>query len=322
MVKSEDKTDPGYGRYVANRDIKEYLKNGIVNIDKPAGPSSHQVAAWVRDILGLKKTGHSGTLDPKVTGVLPIALEDATRIIRALLLSEKEYVCLMTLHGKVPDDKLEKTLNYFQGEIFQTPPIKSAVKRELRIRHIYEIRLLEREGSEVLFAVKCEAGTYIRKLCHDIGLVLGVGAHMKELRRIRTGPFDESSITTLQDLKDAYETYRETGDEKELRKIIQPIETAVKRHRKIWLKDTAVAAIAHGAKLNAPGISKLEDGIERNTQVALMTLKNELVAVATAQLTSQEMLQKTKGVVANPTRVFMEPDKYPRIWKTQRKENI
>ncbi|MBN2251460.1 MAG: RNA-guided pseudouridylation complex pseudouridine synthase subunit Cbf5 [Candidatus Altiarchaeota archaeon] len=321
LIKAEYETDPGYGCRPEERSIKEHIRKGIVNIDKPSGPNSHQVAAWVRDMFGLKKAGHSGTLDPKVTGVLPIALEDATKIVQVLLLSNKEYVCIMALHDNVPGDALKKTLSYFQGEIFQTPPIKSAVKRELRTRHIYAIKLLERTEKQALYTVRCEAGTYIRKLCHDIGLVLGTGAHMHELRRIKSGPFDESTLVNLQELKDAYEFYREDGDERLLRKVIQPVENGVKDLRKIWLKDTAVSAVCHGADLSAPGVSMLEKNIQKNEKVALYTLKNELAAVGTSLYASREIYERKKGPVVKTKRVFMEADTYPRTWRPK-KTNI
>ena len=146
LVKAETTTDPRYGCEPEKRNIKDYINNGIINIDKPAGPSSHQVTAWVRDILELEKAGHSGTLDPKVTGVQPIALGNATKIVKILLLSEKEYVCLMSLHDKTSDEEIRKTIQNFQGQIFQTPPVTSAVKRELRIRGIYEIKIIEKHN--------------------------------------------------------------------------------------------------------------------------------------------------------------------------------
>lgn len=313
-MKSEEETDPKYGCYPEERELGEYLRYGVVNLDKPSGPTSHQVSSWVSKILHLKKAGHSGTLDPKVTGVLPVALENATTIIQALLLSKKGYVCLMSLHDDVSEDKLKKLFSYFQGEIFQTPPLKSAVKRVLRTRRIYQLGILERENNWVLFNVRCEAGTYIRKLCHDMGLILGVGAHMHGLRRTKTGPFDENTLVTLHDLKDAYEFYLEDDDESYLRKCIQPVEEAVQHLKKIWIKDSAVSAVCHGANLNAPGVSKLEKGIQRDELIALFTLKNELVALGRSLETSDEIHEMKRGVVVNLKRVIMNPDIYPKRW--------
>lgn len=323
LVKSDEETDPRYGCDPEKKEIRDYLANGIVNIDKPCGPTSHQVTSWVKNILNFKKAGHSGTLDPKVTGVLPIAIGNATKIIQALLLSEKEYIGIISLHGDVPDNGLEKIFHYFQGDIFQTPPLKSSVKKELRKKSIYKLKILERENRMVLFDVHCEAGTYIRKLCHDIGIVLGTGAHMHELRRVKVGPFDENSIIKLNDLKDAYEFYLKNGDERYLRKIIQPMEIGVSNLKKIWIKDSAIAAICHGANLNAPGVSKLEVEIQNNELVSLLSLKNELVALGKSLRNSNEIYEMKTGTIVDLERVIMSPDTYPKKWhKAEKIKNI
>jgi len=317
LVKVEgEKTDPRYGRAPADRPIEEHIRKGVVNVDKPSGPTSHQVSAWVKDILHIGKTGHSGTLDPNVTGVLPVALDDGTKVIQGLLLSGKQYVGLMKLHADTTNSQVKKAFSLFHGEIYQKPPLKSAVKRELRTRTIYSLRYIEREGDYVLFAVDCEAGTYIRKLCHDLGLILGVGAHMQELRRTRAGPYTEESIVTLHDLKDAYEKYRETKDETDLRRRIMPLESAADELPKIWVKDSAVSAICHGARLAAPGVVKLTDNIKPKDTAAIFTLKGELVAIAETLQDAKTIRGEKKGEVAAPNRVIMHPDTYPKQWTT------
>src|SRR6266540_3116487 len=135
-----------------------------------------------------------------VTGVLPIALEEATKIIQAFLLTGKEYVCVMTLHGDVDERTLRAGLEEFVGDIYQKPPVRAAVKRETRKRRVYSISDIEVEGRQVLFRVSCQAGTYIRKLVFDLGEVLEVGAHMRELRRVRAGAFTEDHSSTLYDV--------------------------------------------------------------------------------------------------------------------------
>jgi H/ACA ribonucleoprotein complex subunit 4 len=314
LVKSDDQTDPRYGIEPQRRPLEEYIRKGVVDLDKPSGPTSHQVASWVKEMLNLKKAGHSGTLDPKVTGVLPIAFEDSTRILQTLLTAGKGYIALMRVHGEVTDRRLTEVLNYFQGRIFQRPPLKSSVKRQLRIKNIYSIKLIERSDCFILLDVDCEAGTYMRKLCHDLGLVLGTGAHMRELRRIRSGPFTEENAVTLHDLKDAYEFYLEDGDERHLRECILPMEHGVQHLKKIWIKDTAVSAVCHGADLNAPGVSRLDEDITLNELVAVMSLKNELVATGRSLRTSEEIHEMGRGKVVDLERVVMEPDIYPRKW--------
>ncbi len=317
IVRSEEETDPQYGSNPWERSTEEYIRKGIANIDKPSGPTSHQVTSWVRSIFSFKKAGHSGTLDPKVTGVLPVALEDATRMLQALLLSSKEYMCLMKLHSDVKSNELKQALSYFQGELYQRPPIKSSVKRVLRTRTVYSIKLIEREKNLVLMSVECEAGTYIRKLCHDIGLVLGVGAHMQELRRTKAGPFTEESIISLHDLRDAYHYYTEDGDDSKLRQCIYPMEEGVKHLNMIWVKDSAVSAICHGAKLNAPGVSKLSEGINSGEVIALMTLKDELIGLGRSKLSSKEIVDKKRGEVAGSEIVLMKPNTYPKQWHSK-----
>lgn len=316
LVKAQDLTDPSYGCEPEARQMKEYLRLGIINLDKPVGPTSHEVVAWIKMILGVKRAGHGGTLDPKVSGVLPVAIEDATKIVQTLLPAGKEYVCLMHLHGDVPDHRLMQVLGEFEGEIYQRPPLRAAVRRLLRKRWIYYIKLLEREGKDVLMRVGCEAGTYLRKLCFDIGEALGCGAHMAELRRTRTGPFKEDeTLVRLHDLADAYAFWKEEGIEKNLRKVVLPIEYAVKHLPKIVIRDGAVDALCHGASLAAPGVLSVETGVSPGDIVAIMTMKGELVALGKATMTSKQIVEAEHGIVAKLERVVMPAGTYPRKWK-------
>jgi H/ACA ribonucleoprotein complex subunit 4 len=314
-------TNPSYGCYPEKRPIFEYVEKGVVNVDKPSGPTSHEVAAWVKDILGVNTAGHAGSLDPKVTGLLPILLGKATKAVPALRLSGKEYVCLLKLHREMPPKTIRKVCEEFTGPIYQMPPIKSAVKRALRIRTIYYLEVLEIEGSSVLFRVGCEAGTYIRKLCHDIGLALGCGGHMQELRRTKAGPFTEKTLVTLQDLKDAYVFWKEDGDESEIRRVIRPMESAVSHLPKILLRDSAVDAICSGASLAIPGITSLDSNLTKGDLIALFTLKGELVALAKAEMSTEEILKASVGLAATPIRVMMEIGTYPKGW-AKKEDNV
>ena len=314
--KQDADTDYNYGCRPNERSIEEHINKGIFNIDKPSGPTSHEVDNWVKNIMHVSKTGHGGTLDPKVTGVLPVAMNTATKSLQFLLLSPKEYVCLMRLHKPVDEERIIEVLDEFTGKIYQIPPVKSAVKRELRVRNIYQIKLLEiRDKQDVLFRIKCESGTYIRKYCHDIGEVLGCGAHMAELRRTMAGSFEEDeSLTTLQDVTDAYHFWKEDGDESFLRDAIMPMERAADYLPKIVIKDSAVDAICHGADLANGGIASLADNIQKNDIVAIETLKGELVGAGNSLLTSNEILEADSGFAVNVNKVLMKPDTYPRFW--------
>jgi len=285
--------------------VEELINYGIVNIDKPPGPTSHQVADFVKKILKIKKSGHSGTLDPKVTGSLVIALGKATRIVEVLLKGGKTYVGIMHLHKPIKEKQIKKTIKkFFTGKIKQTPPIKSAVKRQERIREIYDFKILEIDNQDILFQVSCQAGTYIRKLCHDLGKKLEVGAHMTELRRPRVGPFDESTIYTLQDLKDAYTIYKEENNQKFLKKIIQPIESAIKHLPKVHVKDNTIESLIHGRDLAIPGIKEMSEFTKDDT-VALMT-KDKLIALGTAKMSTEEIEKKNKGIAVRTDKVFRQ----------------
>jgi len=315
LHKAESETDPRYGCSPDERPIKEHISKGVINLDKPSGPTSHEVDSWVKKILSADKTGHGGTLDPRVTGVLPVGIDQATRVIQLLLEAPKEYVCLMRLHEKVDDCRIAEILREFQGKIFQTPPVKSAVKRELRVRKIYYVHLMEMEGQDVLFRIGCQAGTYIRKYCHDIGEAMGSGAHMAELRRTMVGPFQENTLKTLQELTDAYHAWVEDEDESEIRNTILPMEQAAAHLPKIVIRDSAVDAICHGADLAAGGIISLNLNIEKGTTVALKTLKGELVAAGESLYKSDEINKMNKGIMVDIKKVFMEPGTYPKMWK-------
>jgi len=310
LTRKEAETDNKLGCRPEERKTEEIINYGIINIDKPKGPTSHQVSDYIQKILKIKKSGHSGTLDPAVTGVLPTALGNATRVVQTLLTAGKEYHAIMHLHKEVEGKKLRETIKkYFIGKIMQLPPIKSSVKRQLRERTIYYFDILEIENNDVLFKVGTQAGTYIRKLIHDLGQKLGVGAHMAELRRTKAGPFDEENLFTLQELTDAYYFWKEENNDKFLRKVIQPVENGVKHLPKVWVFDTTVESLSHGSDLKVPGIGKVHDKINKEDTVAIMTLKDELVALGTAKIDSKEMLGE-KGIAVKTEKVFMKPGVY------------
>ncbi|MBI3035744.1 RNA-guided pseudouridylation complex pseudouridine synthase subunit Cbf5 [Candidatus Woesearchaeota archaeon] len=310
LVRKEAETDERYGCRPEERKAEEIINYGIVNIDKPKGPTSHQVSGYVQKILHINKSGHSGTLDPATTGVLPVALGRATRIVQTLLTAGKEYVAIMHLHKTIEEEKLRETIKKnFLGKIRQMPPLKSSVKRQLRTRTIYYFDILEIDEKDILFKAGAEAGTYIRKLIHDIGQKMKVGAHMAELRRTKAGPFDELTLATLHELTDACYFYKEENNDKFLRKIIQPVENGIKHLPKVWVFDTTVESICHGVDLKVPGISRLNDSISKGEMAAIMTIKDELVALGIAKADSKEMMAE-KGLAVQTEKVFMQPGTY------------
>ena len=243
-------------------------------------------------------------------------MEAATKVVQAFLQSGKEYVCVMRLHAEVPEKRIKDVLNEFQGAIYQRPPVRASVKRRLRTRKIYYLDFLEMDERNVLFKVGCEAGTYIRKLCHDIGEALGFGAHMRELRRTRVGPFTEDrGLVTLHDISYLYSQWQETGDERNLRRFIQPMETSVELLPKIYIRDSAVDAVCHGANLAAPGVLLLDTKIQPGDLVVVSTQKGEAVALSKALVSTQAIRNMGHGLVAETRRVLMPRGVYPKMWR-------
>jgi len=309
ITKYDTDTDPSLGCKPEERPVEELLYFGVVNLNKPKGPTSHLAADYVKRILHVEKAGHGGSLDPAVTGVLPTALGRATRAVQSLLKAGKEYVCIVHLHQLVEEEKIRKAFEKFVGKITQLPPIKSAVKRQLRERTVYYLEIMEIDGQDVLFKMGCQAGTYVRKVCHDLGQELGVGAHMAELVRTKAGPFTDEDWVTLQDLEDAYAYWKE-GNDKFIRYCVQPAERIVAHLPKVWIQDSAVDTICHGATLKVPGIVKMETKIEPDRLVAVMTLKDELVCLGRARMTTEQMEKETKGVAVKPEAVLMQAGTY------------
>ena len=221
----------------------------------------------------------------------------------------------MQVHADTPESTIRDLLNEFVGEIYQKPPLRASVKREPRKRFIYQLDVFEVDGRKVLFRCACQAGTYMRKLCSDVGEVLGCGAHMRELRRTRAGPFmEDDSLVTLHELSAAQSDF-ESGDDRALRKIIQPMEVALTSLPKVVIRDSAVDSVCHGADLALPGLLQLDSAIERNRVVALFTLKGEAVGLGRALLTSREMLDQERGEAVKIERVIMERGTYTAMWK-------
>ncbi len=276
----------------------EYLLNfGVVIIDKPRGPTSHQVSAWVRKILNINRTGHAGTLDPKVTGVLPVALNRATKLINYLHYQPKEYVGVLRLHGEVEDSELARVFEEFQGEIYQIPPVRSAVARRLRKRKVYALELLDREGTLVLFRSRVESGTYIRSLCRDMGDALCVGGQMEDLRRVSTAHFTEHDAVSLTDLLDAYVFWKEDGDDSLLRSYIKPGYEIVSFLPRIVVWDSALDNLSRGSPLYRPGVYEMPE-LEKGALCAVYTRSGKFISVS--------RYVGDDDVVAVPERVIVE----------------
>ncbi len=281
-------------------EVEELLNFGVVIVDKPRGPTSHQVSAWVRKILNVNKTGHAGTLDPKVTGVLPVALNRATKIINVLHYLPKEYIAVMRLHSNLDESLIKERFEEFTGEIYQIPPVRSAVARRLRKRKVHELEFMEMLDDLVLFRAKVESGTYIRSLCRDIGDSLCVGAHMEDLRRISTGQFREEDAVSLTDLLDAYVFWKEDGDESLLKKFIKPGDEILSFLPKIVVKESAFENLAKGAPLYKPGVVEMPE-LNPGELCTVYTEDGKFISLSKVVLEGE--------VVAKPERVIVSAEK-------------
>ncbi|XP_025420307.1 H/ACA ribonucleoprotein complex subunit 4 [Sipha flava] len=317
-VRSNHYTPLPFGSNPLQRDIKEYIRSGYINLDKPSNPSSHEVVAWIKRILKVEKTGHSGTLDPKTSGVLVVCIERATRLVKSQQSSGKEYISVFKLHNPVESVlEIKKVMESLRGALFQRPPLIAAVKRQLRIRTIYENKLLDydEESNIGVFWIKCEAGTYVRTLCVHMGLMLGTGGQMIELRRNRSGiTSEENGLATLHDVLDAQWMYENNKDESYLRRVVRPLEGILTNYKRIFVKDSAINAICYGAKIMLPGVLRYDDGIELNMEIVIVSTKGEAVALGIALMTTSTISSCDHGIIAKIKRVLMDRDTYPRKW--------
>ena len=316
-----------FGEDPNSKNLHKLIENSLVIVDKDVGPNSHTTADNLKFLLKkynfeVSKVGHSGTLDPMVSGLLVCGINKATRLMEYMLKSKKRYICLMFLHKSISFEKIEKSINGFKGEISQLPPIVSAVKREVRKRHIYSIDVLERSSNNqyVLIDVSCERGTYIRKLCSDIGEDLGVNCQMVELRRIKVGPFDErSNFISLDALRNYLEIFQSEKDnklknkiEQEIRKYVLPCENLMEDFREVIVKDSCISALCHGVDLRIPGIVKIEKGIEKDDLVSIKSQKGELIGVGKVLIDTSSALKSDKGTYLKILKIVMDTNLYPR----------
>jgi H/ACA ribonucleoprotein complex subunit 4 len=320
----DDVTNDNYGHYPDKRSIESLLYYGLVLVDKPAGPTSHEVVAWIKRMLEIEKAGHSGTLDPGATGLLPVGLGEGTKALTVLLLGPKEYYALARFHSHISPDKLKKVIQEFTGEIYQRPPQRSSVRRVTRVRTVYEFDYLENYDRLVLMRILSQAGTYIRKIIYDIGEVLSSGATMVELRRTRVSNLSEQKdgLVRLHDLADAYQRYKESKDDEKLRRVILPIEHCLGGIRAITVRDTAVDALCHGAPLAVPGVIAVPKDLRMSELVGVYTLKGEIVGLAQAAMTKEEIEQNVRGIAFVMKRLIMRPGTYPKAWRSKGEQAI
>ncbi len=304
-----------HGKIPSERGLQALMEAGVILVDKPPGPSSHQLASWARDILGLKRLGHGGTLDPFATGALTLLLGKATRLTEVVLSGNKTYIAVLKIDSSISSRQVEEVLERFSGEIYNVPPLESAVKIRVRTRTIQEIKLLESDQEDGLHtvSVSCQAGTYIRTLARDIGLMLGTPCVLSELHRHSTGSFEQSSLCTMQQLADAA-MLAEEGDEEALCRLIAPVERILGSIPGVWVRDSAIASICHGAPLAVPGVVSLDSGMSAGDKTVIWSSKGEAIAVGEMIVDSSDVPNMTEGELVKPKIVLMDKDEYPGAW--------
>ena len=309
-------TDSRSGTHPNSRDIEELLGSGAILVNKPRGPTSHQLAAWARNLLGIKKLGHGGTLDPFATGVLTLLCGRATRLTDIVLSGDKRYVGVMRFSEDVDEKVVKDVLSSMGDRSYKVPPMESAGKVWVRSRVFNGIDLLDIDHSSRVIVVEvfCEAGTYIRTLARDLGLMVGSRCELIELHRTQAGSFDASMACTMQQLTDALHVYREHGDDRGIRRLICPIERLLSHLPKLVVKDGAAAAVSHGASLARPGVVMATPGIKAGSLILIESLKAEAVAVAELIVDTDTLVGISSGEIAKPKSVLMTPGTYPQSW--------
>lgn len=270
--------------------------NGVINVLKPPGMTSHDIVSFLRKTLGQKRIGHAGTLDPQAAGVLPVCIGQATRLVDYLSVSDKEYLCHLTLGistdtqdawGVITEKKsaadisselLQAALQCFSGEIIQETPMYSAIKvdgtplyklarqgitvepRNRRVR-IDFLELLDFRDSTAVLKVGCSKGTYIRTLCKDIGDYLGVGGHMSFLVRTRVGTFFIDDSLTVEEIAEIK------------KEAVLSIDRCLEGLQKIILEDKDIIFLKNGRKI-------LFTGDNMNNTIAVLDKEGKLHALA------------------------------------------
>jgi len=315
ILDSEAKTDEDIGKIPDMRTVEERLEAGFILLDKAAGPSSHQVASWARDMFGLERLGHGGTLDPFATGVLPLMAGKSMKLTKKILTHNKTYICVFRFASEPDSKMLQEVMSSMTGRVFNVPPEISAVKIQVRSRRIFKFEKLDIKNNQMVARVECEAGTYIRTMARDMGLLLNMKVELKELRRETSGIFKLEDCVTLQQLADAYWLWKELSQPEALLRIIHPVEKLLLDYPSVTVKDSAAAALSHGAPLLRPGIVSIDPAIGDGRDIVVNTMKGETVGIVNMLVTSDSVKGMDSGEIARPSMVLLNQDLYPRRWK-------
>lgn len=316
VLEENAQTDEAFGCSPDDRTLEQRLASGFILLDKPAGPTSHQLAAWARSLLGLERLGHGGTLDPFATGVLPLMAGRCMKITNKILKHKKTYIAVLRFKSMPDEGLLAEVMASLTGRIYNVPPEVSAVKVQVRTRTIHAFELLDIDGNDALVRIVCDAGTYIRTMARDMGLLLNTPVDLKELRRETSGTFSLDQCVTMDQLADAVWLWKECGEEAALKAMVHPIEKLLAKAPRCQIKDSAVAAVAYGAPLLRPGLVTLPAGHKKGKELLVTSLKGEAVGYVKLKADADDIAGMQDGEIARPSMVLMDTDVYPRRWTT------
>jgi H/ACA ribonucleoprotein complex subunit 4 len=288
-----------------SRNLSSRMKAGFILLDKHPGPTSHQLSAWARDLLGIDKLAHGGTLDPFASGVLPLLLGKSMKLTPLILKHEKTYIASLKLSSTATLESLKKSIKQLEGRIYNVPPEISAVKIQVRTRTIKNLNILDFDGENLLLEMDCEAGTYVRTFARDLGLLIDKKVILKELRRSKSGIFTEDMCISMNQLSDALWKFKELGDESAMLKILHPIEELVKKYPRIIVKPSAHESLGNGATLMYPAVSHISTKFKKGDDVVIQSNEGILLAIADAKLDAAIIAAKEKGAIAQPKHVFL-----------------
>ncbi|KAK8894128.1 H/ACA ribonucleoprotein complex subunit dkc1 [Tritrichomonas musculus] len=312
--------------YTLNRPFHELVKYGIIIFDKLSNNSSYDIMEFIQKSLKIKKITHSGTLDSNMSGLLIIFIENATRIASLLQKADKEYLVIMRLFEAVDKSRIQKALNFLTGPIYQSPPQNSvSLNKQIRVREIYKNKLIkyDPDNKNVIIKIACEAGTYIRILCDHIGLILGVGSKVEEIRRRKIGLisegdyiYGEKAMVTMNDIMNAKRKLDLNGDESLMRHVIRPLECLLTNYKRIILHDAGIDKTCYGTKVTSLDISKFDNDINVDDMVVIVSKRGEAVAIGIALLSSNDMLKFDRRYhAAKIKRVIMDRGTFNRDWQ-------
>nr|UXY87472.1 pseudouridylate synthase [Cryptomonas sp.] len=307
------------GLFPFSRSIKTYIKNGIVNVDKPINLNPHQLVMWIKKFLNVSKIGQIFTLDTNVSGCLIIFIENSIHLLKSHLQKGKTFVGILKFShlNLALKKKFCKEIKNFRGLFFQSLFHISNVKRQLKIRCIYSSLIIEfdEKRKTCILEIQCEFNAYISYLSTYLSVNFKNKCKLLELRQIKSGYLSENdNIVTLHDLLDSGWLYICKKNEFYIRKTIMPLEVLLTSYKRIVVKNSAVNSICYGAKLTFSGVVRIEQNLGKEDEIILMTIKGEAIATAISKINIITLYQQTQGVICIIKDIIMKRDVYPKKW--------